>query len=183
MWASDFLIAMETRWGEGFALGGLAGLPFAGKSGFRAYLHHVPDEGKLLVMFAPHVGIDEEGRIGALQREGQSAISKACGAAIGASIGVSLFLLAIAGGTLVFASCCIFSPLRTVTSQIMELAGGNADLAIKGIDRPDEVGDIARAVSVCCANRKEQDRLEEQQAAPSPAPLRHARNRRVRAIP
>merc|ERR1719478_405863 len=75
---------MTSRWGEGFSLGGLAGLPFAGKSGFRAYLHHVPDQGKLLVMFAPHVGIDEEGRIGALQREGQSAVSKACGAAIGA---------------------------------------------------------------------------------------------------
>ena len=44
------------RWGEGFSLGGLGGLPFAGKSGFRAYLHHCPDNGKLLVMFAPHVG-------------------------------------------------------------------------------------------------------------------------------
>lgn len=75
---------MVKRWGEGFALGGLGGLPFAGKSGFRAYLHHVPDDGKLLVMFAPHVGIDGEGRIGALQRDGQSAVSKACGAAIGA---------------------------------------------------------------------------------------------------
>jgi len=50
----------------------------------RAYLHHVPDSGKLLVMFAPHVGIDGEGRIGALQRDGQAAVSKACGAAIGA---------------------------------------------------------------------------------------------------
>ena len=81
---------MVDRWGEGFALGGLAGLPFAGKSGFRAYLHHVPDNGKLLVMFAPHVGIDGEGRIGALQRVGQNAVSKACGAAIGAfkAIGV-----------------------------------------------------------------------------------------------
>lgn len=75
---------MVTRWQEGFTLGGLAGLPFAGKSGFRAYLHHVPDSGKLLVLFAPHVGIDAEGRIGALQREGQEALSKACGAAVGA---------------------------------------------------------------------------------------------------
>lgn len=75
---------MVSRWGEGFELGGLAGVPFAGKSGFRAYLHHVPDQGKLLVLFAPHVGIDGQGRIGALQREGQSAVSKACGAAIGA---------------------------------------------------------------------------------------------------
>ena len=75
---------MMDRWGEGFSLGGLAGLPFAGKSGFRAYLHHVPDNGKLLIMFAPHVGIDGEGRIGGLQRDGQDAVSKACGAAIGA---------------------------------------------------------------------------------------------------
>lgn len=65
-------------------MGGLAGLPFAGKSGFRAFLHHVPDEGKLLVMFAPHVGIDATGKVGALQRDGQVKVSKACGAAVGA---------------------------------------------------------------------------------------------------
>jgi hypothetical protein len=59
-------------------------LPFAGKSGFGAYLHHVPDSGKLLVIFAPHVGIDEIGRIGSLQRDGQAKMSTACGAAIGA---------------------------------------------------------------------------------------------------
>ena len=63
---------------------GLAGLPFAGKSGFGAYLHHVPDEGKLLVVFAPHVGVDAEGKIGGLQRDGQVKVSNACGAAIGA---------------------------------------------------------------------------------------------------
>lgn len=75
---------MTSRWREGFALGGLGGLPFAGSSGFRAYLHHVPDKGRLLILFAPHVGIDADGRIGALQRDGQSSVSKACGAGIGA---------------------------------------------------------------------------------------------------
>mmetsp|Transcript_32964 Transcript_32964/g.79749 ORF Transcript_32964/g.79749 Transcript_32964/m.79749 type:complete len:405 (+) Transcript_32964:112-1326(+) len=75
---------MVNRWQEGFALGGLGGLPFAGKSGFGAYLHHVPDSGKLLVIFAPHVGIDEIGRVGSLQRDGQAKVSTACGAAIGA---------------------------------------------------------------------------------------------------
>lgn len=75
---------MTNRWGEGFTLGGLGGLPFAGKSGFGAYLHHVPDSVKLLVIFAPHVGIDEIGRIGSLQRDGQAKTSTACGAAIGA---------------------------------------------------------------------------------------------------
>jgi len=82
--AEQLVNLMVSRWGEGFTLGGLGGLPFAGKSGFRAYLHHAPDSGKLLIMFAPHVGIDSEGRVGALQREGQSALSKACGAALGA---------------------------------------------------------------------------------------------------
>lgn len=75
---------MVDRWQEGFALGGLGGLPFAGKSGFGAYLHHVPDSGKLLVVFAPHVGLDEIGRVGSLQRDGQAKVSTACGAAIGA---------------------------------------------------------------------------------------------------
>jgi len=75
---------MVNRWEEGFALGGLGGLPFAGKSGFGAYLHHVPDDGKLLVLFAPHVGIDDTGTVGALQRDGQAKVSSACGAAVGA---------------------------------------------------------------------------------------------------
>ena len=75
---------MVNRWKEGFFLGGLGGLPFAGKSGFGAYLHHVPDSGKLLILFAPHVGIDADGRVGVLQRDGQSSVSTACGAAVGA---------------------------------------------------------------------------------------------------
>lgn len=86
---------LSKRWGEAFTLGGLAGIPFAGRSGFRAYLHHCPDDGKLLILLAPHVGIaqlDAEGtgtstatgRVGALKREGQSKLATACGAAVGA---------------------------------------------------------------------------------------------------
>ena len=36
------------------------------------------------MLFAPHVGIDEIGRVGSLQRDGQSKVSSACGAAVGA---------------------------------------------------------------------------------------------------
>ena len=82
--AEQLIPLMSRRWGEAFTLGGLAGLPFAGKSGFSAYFHHVPENGKLLIMFAPHVGIGPLGRIGALQRDGQDSISSACGAAVGA---------------------------------------------------------------------------------------------------
>ena len=44
--AEQLIPLMINQWQEGFTLGGLGGLPFAGKSGFGAYLHHVPDNGE-----------------------------------------------------------------------------------------------------------------------------------------
>lgn len=81
---NEIIDNMKTRWGESFSLGGLAGLPFAGKAGLAAYAHHVPDEGKLLILFAPHVGIGSDGAVGALERSGIVSKSSACGAAVGA---------------------------------------------------------------------------------------------------
>ena len=75
---------MQNAWGEAFTLGGLGGVPFAGKSGVRAYLHHVPDSGRLLILFAPHVGVDGTGKVGDLHRFGQEGLATACGAAVGA---------------------------------------------------------------------------------------------------
>jgi hypothetical protein len=75
---------MKSRWGEAFALGGLAGLPFSGKTGFGAYAHHSPDEGRMLVLFAPHIGIAQNGNVGKLSRDGQTNQSSACGAVVGA---------------------------------------------------------------------------------------------------
>lgn len=89
-------------------------------------------------------------------------------------IGAGALLLLIAGGVLYYAKCCIFSPLKGVTSQIMELAEGNPDQLIRGTQRKDELGDIARAVAVCCDNRKEQMRLERLQADEQVARQRHA---------
>ena len=82
---SEELVSLLIRqWGEAFTLGGLGGVPFAGKTGVRAYLHHVPDRGRLLIFFAPHVGIDSRGKVGGLQRAGQQSFAVACGAAVGA---------------------------------------------------------------------------------------------------
>jgi hypothetical protein len=53
-----------------FSLGGLAGIPFSGKTGFAAYASHVPDSGNIFVLFAPHVAISEEGKIGYYHRRG-----------------------------------------------------------------------------------------------------------------
>mmetsp|Transcript_51902 Transcript_51902/g.113014 ORF Transcript_51902/g.113014 Transcript_51902/m.113014 type:complete len:443 (-) Transcript_51902:207-1535(-) len=75
---------MKNRWGECFTLGGLGGVPFTGKAGFGAYAHHVADGGKLLIVFAPHVGVEANGRVGALRRVDQNGVSTSCGAAVGA---------------------------------------------------------------------------------------------------
>jgi hypothetical protein len=46
---------------------------------------HVPTaDGNIVVMFAPHVGIDRNGVVGSIHRHGQDKNSSACGAAIGA---------------------------------------------------------------------------------------------------
>ena len=67
-----------------FNLGGLGGVPFVGKSGFGAFLSHVPTNGKVLIMYGPHVGISNEGVVGKVERVGQDKPSTSCGAGIGA---------------------------------------------------------------------------------------------------
>jgi hypothetical protein len=63
-----------------FELGGLAGFPFGGLTGISTIAHHVPDNGTALIIFGPHIGVDDEGRLGFLLRPGQHKISSACGA-------------------------------------------------------------------------------------------------------
>ena len=82
--SKEMIDLMATRWGENFALGGLAGVPFVGKAGFGAYSHHTPDGGKMLILFAPHVGVGYDGVVGKIQRVSQAEVSTACGAAVGA---------------------------------------------------------------------------------------------------
>ena len=80
----ELIDLLKNRWGENFGLGGLGGVPFTGKAGFGAYSHHVPNGGKMFILFAPHVGVEYEGTVGALRRVNQDGVSSACGAAVGA---------------------------------------------------------------------------------------------------
>ena len=70
--------------GEVFQMGGLGGIPFAGITGLGATLHHVPENGTLFILYAPHVGISLDGKIGDYNRFGLTPAGHACGAAIGA---------------------------------------------------------------------------------------------------
>ncbi|PVD52992.1 hypothetical protein DC498_06390 [Terrimonas sp.] len=67
-----------------FHMGGLNGFPFAGITGMNAFAHHVPEDGAVIVFYAPHIGITKDGTIGEISRIGQSNNSACCGAAKGA---------------------------------------------------------------------------------------------------
>ena len=47
-------------------------------------LSHIPDDGNVVILFGPHVGISPEGEVGKFSRVGQKKLSTACGAAIAA---------------------------------------------------------------------------------------------------
>ncbi|MCZ2140914.1 MAG: hypothetical protein LC096_05930 [Bacteroidia bacterium] len=67
-----------------FHLGGLNGFPFAGITGMNAFAHHVPEDGAVVIFYAPHIGVTKDGTIGEIHRIGQSGNSACCGAAKGA---------------------------------------------------------------------------------------------------
>jgi len=65
-----------------FHLGGLDGFPFAGLTGMGAFAHHVPEDGAIVIFYAPHIGVTKDGRIGEINRYGQHTNSTCCGAAV-----------------------------------------------------------------------------------------------------
>lgn len=72
-------------YGKNFFLGGLAGFPFAGNTGFGAMSAHIPDNGFCLIVQGPHVGITQDGLVGKVEREGIALVDSCCGSAIAAS--------------------------------------------------------------------------------------------------
>lgn len=63
-----------------FVMGGLGGLPYTGYTGMVAYAHHIPDQGHAFIFYGPHIGINKDGVIGKMRRQGQSNDTNSCGA-------------------------------------------------------------------------------------------------------
>jgi len=72
-------------YGNNFNLGGLAGFPFAGNTGFGAMSAHIPDDGFCLVVYGPHVGVAADGTVGVVERSGIELVDTCCGSAVAAS--------------------------------------------------------------------------------------------------
>jgi len=80
----DITSLFRKRWGQVFTISGIGGLPFVGKTGWGAFSSHVPKDGNIVVLFAPHVGVDSSGTVGKVHRHGIDGPTTACGAAVGA---------------------------------------------------------------------------------------------------
>jgi len=81
----DIMAEMTKRWGKRFSLGGLGGMPFSGRTGWAAFGGHTPENaGHILVLYAPHVGVGNNGNVGKIRRQGQSHDTTCCGAAVAA---------------------------------------------------------------------------------------------------
>jgi len=82
--AGELVDQMRRCWGHVFNLGGIGGIPFVGKTGFTAFSHHVPDDGNLLILYGPNIGVSPKGELGKLLRDGQTSLSPTCSSAIDA---------------------------------------------------------------------------------------------------
>ncbi len=65
-----------------FRFGGISGLPFTGKTGYKAFASHIPENGGAFIVYGPHIGISKEGTVGEIAREGQSHHTTCCGSII-----------------------------------------------------------------------------------------------------
>lgn len=66
--------------GNPFFMGGLAGYPFTGITGMKAFASHIPDDGAALILYGPHIGVAEDGQSGVLLRPYQQHTTTSCGA-------------------------------------------------------------------------------------------------------
>ena len=65
-----------------FIMGGISGIPFAGKTGFAAFASHIPDNGGAVIIYSPHIGFTKDGTAGQVNRGGQGNSTTCCGSLI-----------------------------------------------------------------------------------------------------
>ena len=73
-----------------FILGGITGIPFAGITGMKAFLSHVPTGGKAMIVYGPHIGITKEGEFGKVNRKNREGLSSCCGSITSAVDSISV---------------------------------------------------------------------------------------------
>ena len=82
--SQSFVTEVQNHWGPSFALTGLAGLLYAGQTGFGAASHHAPASQREQFVFygMTHIGLDEDGTPGRCNCRRQGRSSTSCGALV-----------------------------------------------------------------------------------------------------
>jgi len=78
--------ALHGVWGPAFDMSALGAMVFLGRSGLAAAAGHAPGldgRRRFVHIVMPHIGLDVDGAIGYVRRDGQSDPSTACGALVG----------------------------------------------------------------------------------------------------
>lgn len=79
---------------------------------------------------------------------------------LGLGLGL-LAILAVVAGLIVRS---ITAPLKSLQGAMLDLAEGQVDVAIPGLERGDEIGDMSRTVAVFQTNARERNHLQDEQA-------------------
>jgi methyl-accepting chemotaxis protein len=91
-------------------------------------------------------------------------------------LGIGLFIIVVLGGVAVFGAVAISRPIHRIGEVLLELAGGNKDVAVPYTGRADEVGDNARAAQ---AFKEKLVRIEQLEAAEKETARRTAEQRQA----
>ncbi len=78
--------SLHAVWGPAFDMSGLAAMVFLGRSGLSAAAGHAPGvdgRRRFVHVVMPHIGLDVDGAVGYVRRDGQQDASTACGALVG----------------------------------------------------------------------------------------------------
>eukprot|EP00929_Paragymnodinium_shiwhaense_P073154 TRINITY_DN371_c0_g1_i3.p1 TRINITY_DN371_c0_g1~~TRINITY_DN371_c0_g1_i3.p1 ORF type:complete len:317 (-),score=76.83 TRINITY_DN371_c0_g1_i3:243-1193(-) len=71
---------LTDHWSNVFTMGGIGGFAHGGPVALGAFKGHIPDGGNMFILYGPHVGISEDGKVGVTLRLGQNKDTTACGA-------------------------------------------------------------------------------------------------------
>jgi methyl-accepting chemotaxis protein len=91
-------------------------------------------------------------------------------------LGTALVLVIAVAGAGVFASRDITAPISRLTHGMSELAEGNTNIDMSGLDRGDEIGDMSKAVEIFRNNAIERAELEEENKREEAAKEARAKN-------
>jgi len=78
-------------------------------------------------------------------------------------MGVGAFVMLVLVGSAVFGALSIARPIRTIAEVLLELGGGNKQVAVPYVGRGDEIGDAANAANIFKENLIRIERMEAEQ--------------------